>query len=71
LREREEKRFYPKNTILNPGEHSIGNIITGFSQYNEKGIWYIMFNNGLLKIYFNQKFADRFNNEINQSFAAL
>jgi hypothetical protein len=74
LKEQRGKGFNPKNTMLNPGEHSIDHILVGFPQYKHKGNWHIMLDNGLnrfAEIYFSQKDADTFYNKINQSFAAL
>jgi hypothetical protein len=48
----------PKNTILNPGEHRIDHILTGFPQYKQKGRWHIMLDNGLnrlAEIYFSHQ----------------
>ena len=36
LKEQKGKGFNPKNTILNPGEHSIDHILMGFLQYKGK-----------------------------------
>jgi len=74
LREQKGKGFNPKNTILNPGEHSLDHILTGFPQYKQKGSWHILLDNGLnrfAEFYFNQKDADTFNNKMNQSFATV
>jgi hypothetical protein len=70
LKEQKGKGFNPKNTILNPGEHSIDYILTWFPQM---GGWHIMLDNGLnrlAEIYFSQEDADTFNNKMNQAFAA-
>jgi hypothetical protein len=71
LKEQKGKGFNPKTTILNPGEHTLDRILTGFSQYKQKGSWHILLDNGrLAEIYFSQEDADTFNNKMNQSFAA-
>ena len=60
LREQKGKGFNPKNTILNPGEHSIDHIltITGFPEYKRRGRWHILLDNGLAEIYFSQEDAE-------------
>jgi len=42
LKEQVGKGFNPKNTILNPGQHRIDHILTGFPQYKQRedGIFY-------------------------------
>src|SRR5215469_3125088 len=70
LEEQIGKVFNPKNIILNPGEHRIDHILTGFPQYKRKGRWHILLDNGLIRlaeIYFSQEDADTFNNRMNLS----